>query len=695
MQHVSKVCVFDKVCLDMSAVDGSLLQLSDTYGYYCPLDVPENLGEFVLQNPQVHCLVLVDPVTLHREQIRVSTAEKTRLAFAIVAAPHELNDIEHCEQLLSDPCVIDILEAPLTANRLNILLQRAYIYFQRESELHTLQSELTEQRDKLHKLNEIGIALSSERDITKLLDIILSQSMEITEADAGSLYIVEEIEGVEENPSNYFANKQLRFRHTKNHSKDVPFKAFTMPISPNSIAGYVALSGEPLNLPDVYQIPDGVPYEFGGRSFDKTLGYRTTSMLVVPMLNRGGETIGVIQLINKKQDLSITLVDEDVTKNMVIAFNKVDEDFIYSLASQAAVAYENKILFEAHKDLLDSFIRLIADAIDKKSPYTGGHCNRVPVLTEMLTRAACDDTTGIFADFNLSSEQWYELHIAAWLHDCGKVTTPVHVMDKATKLETIFDRISVIETRFEVLKRDAEIEYLRAKLQNVAPEGELRSKYEEKVCGLHDDMRFIETINIGGEFLEDSKIERIRNIALTPIVLGGRQTSLLSGEEVYNLSIRKGTLTPEERKIINDHIVVTIEMLEKLPFPRNLMRVPEYAGGHHERMDGTGYPKGLKRDEMSIPSRIMAIADVFEALTAIDRPYKKGKALSEAMRIMGWMKKEHHLDPDLFDLFVKSRVYKAYAEKYMEPELIDAVDEEMLLAIKPDELVRKSETVKS
>ncbi|ACF14228.1 putative metal dependent phosphohydrolase [Chloroherpeton thalassium ATCC 35110] len=694
MQEKIKVRILDKVCLDVSAMDGSLLQFAGLYDYYCPADVPKNLGEFILQNPQSYFLVLVDPLTLHREQLKVPIAGQKRLAFAVVASPHELNDVEHCEDLLASKCVIDVLESPLTANRLNILLRRAELYFQQERDLRTLKHELTQQRDELHKLNEIGIALSSERDISKLLDIILSKSMEITDADAGSLYIVEEIEGVEENPAHYLFNKQLRFRHTKNYSKAVPFKEFTMPISPNSIAGYVALSGKPLNLPDVYEISGGVPYGFGGRNFDQSIGYRTTSMLVVPMLNRSEETIGVIQLINKKRDVTAVLTDEAVTKQLVIAFNKVDEDFIYSLASQAAVAYENKILFEAHKNLLDSFIRLIADAIDKKSPYTGGHCNRVPVLTEMLTRAACDDSDSVFADFNLTPEQWYELHIAAWLHDCGKVTTPVHVMDKSTKLETIYDRIETVKARFEVLKRDAKIDYLKAQLAGDAPAEELKKTFDKKIAKLEDDLRFIESVNVGGEYLENEKIERIRKIAFTPIVLAGQQTALLSGEETYNLSIRKGTLTPEERQIINDHISVTIAMLEKLPFPRNLMRVPEYAGGHHEKMDGTGYPKGLKRSEMSIPSRIMAIADVFEALTAVDRPYKKGKSLSEAMRIMGCMKKENHLDPDLFDLFVKSKVYRAYAEKYMSPELIDEVDEEKLLAIKPNALELKPVAVK-
>ncbi|MDW8466520.1 MAG: HD domain-containing phosphohydrolase [Chloroherpetonaceae bacterium] len=381
---------------------------------------------------------------------------------------------------------------------------------------------------------------------------------------------------------------------------------------------------------------------------------------------------------------------------MSFPFNKNDEDFIYSLASQAAIALENQILFEAHRNLLEAFIRLIAEAIDRKSPYTGGHCNRVPVLTEMLAKAACESQEEPFKDFNLTDEQWYELHIAAWLHDCGKIVTPVNIMDKATKLEKIYDRIHTVKTRFEVLRRDLQIEYLKA-LQhpNGRSKEELEEEYQRKLRELSEEEAFLEKVNIGGEYLDDESIERIKRIGHRKLVLNGEERRLLDDDEIYNLSIRRGTLTAEERKIINDHIVITIEMLEKLPFPRNLMRVPEYAGGHHEKMDGTGYPRGLTREQMSIPARIMAIADVFEALTAVNRPYKRGKKLSEAMEIMGKMKAENHLDPDLFDLFVKSGVYRKYAEMYMSPELIDEVDEESLLRIKPISRKVKEEPVSS
>ncbi len=683
MLDVTKIQLFDKIGLEPMLIEQSMLNDCDEFQYHNPKQGPKELRELIHNDQHSNCLILVDALTLHRVKMKMPDELKNRIAIAVISPKDELNELNNCQDQLESEDVIDILEDPVSPSRLDILLKRAIIHFNKSDEVNTLKKELREQKHKLQKLNEIGIALSSERNISKLLDVILTESMVLTGSDAGSLYIVEDVEDSEEDPSDYFANKQLKFSHTRNHSVDVPFKEFVMPISPNSIAGYVALSGQSLNLPDVYHIPENVPYGFGGRMFDEAIGYRTMSMLVVPMLNRNNETIGVIQLINKKHSESVKLSDDVVTHQFVAPFNKADEEFIYSLASQAAVAYENQILFEAHKNLLDSFIKLMADAIDHKSPYTGGHCNRVPVLTEMIAKAVCDSEDEKFADFNLTQDQWYELHISAWLHDCGKVTTPVHVMDKSTKLETIFDRLETVKTRFELLKRDTEIEYHNALTRQNEDTKVLEIVYKERLGKIERDFEFIKTVNIGGEFLEDEKIERIKEIGAQKIVLNGKERPLLNDDEIKNLSIRKGTLTDEERKIINDHIVITIDMLEKLPFPRNLMRVPEYAGGHHEKMDGTGYPKGLEREQMSIPARVMAIADVFEALTAVDRPYKKGKKLSEAMDIMGKMKYENHLDPDLLDLFVTSKVYLDYAHKYMDPSLIDEVDENKILSIAP------------
>jgi HD superfamily phosphodiesterase len=326
------------------------------------------------------------------------------------------------------------------------------------------------------------------------------------------------------------------------------------------------------------------------------------------------------------------------------------------------------MLINQLEELFESFISLINSAIDEKSPYTGGHCQRVPQLTMMLAEAVNETREGPLSDFHMTEKDRYELKIAGLLHDCGKVTTPVHVVDKATKLETIYDRIHLIDTRFEVLKRDLEL----AALKNQITEKELRTRLRE----LDDDRRFLHACNIGSERMKDDDIARVKRIAAYRWRdVTGHEANFLSDDEVKNLTIRAGTLTEEERKIINHHIVATIKMLEALPWPKHLTKVPEYAGGHHERMDGKGYPKGLKREEMSVQARCMGIADIFEALTARDRPYKKGKTLSESLEILGRMKPNNHVDPDLFDIFVRKKVYRSYAEMFLDPEQIDAVDE--------------------
>jgi metal dependent phosphohydrolase len=397
------------------------------------------------------------------------------------------------------------------------------------------------------------------------------------------------------------------------------------------------------------------------------------------MMNHEGELIGVLQLINAM----------DKAGQQIIPFSPMAQRLAESLASQAAIALTNNRLIAEFRELFESFIGLIAKAIDEKSPYTGGHCRRVPDLTMMIANAACRANYGIFADFSMSEEELYELKIAGLLHDCGKVTTPVHVIDKSTKLETIFDRIHLIDTRFEVLKRDAEIDFLKQKialLEAGKPEAvdQLAEDLREKLAQLESDRQFLHHANVGSEFMGDADKARVKAIAKYQWRnVEGEWANFLTDNEVYNLCITKGTLTPEERQIINHHMTVTIEMLEALPYPKNLRRVPEYAGGHHERMDGKGYPRGLTREQMSLPARMMGIADIFEALSAKDRPYKKGKTLSECLHILGKMKLDNHIDPDLFDLFVREKVYLEYAHKYLSPEQIDQVDETKIPGYNP------------
>ena len=531
---------------------------------------------------------------------------------------------------------------------------------------------------RLEQLNAIGASLSAERDIDRLLEAILTAAKTITRADGGTLYRVTEERTLR---FEIVRTSSLRYYLGGTTGNPVPFYPIQLykDDRPNQsmVAAYAALTGKTVNIADAYTA-DGFDFS-GTRAFDTKTGYRSKSFLTVPMRNHDNETIGVLQLINAHEPSS----------GAIVAFSPSDQRLAESLASQAAIALTNRMLINQLEQLFESFINLINSAIDEKSPYTGGHCQRVPVLTMLLAEAVSETKDGPLRDFHMSEQDRYELKIAGLLHDCGKVTTPVHIVDKATKLESIFDRIQLIDTRFEVIKRDAELEALRKKHNFLEQKMRMEAAEEDKrlrdrLRQLDDDRKFLHACNIGGERMRDEDVDRVRRIGQYRWRdFAGHEAQFLSEDEVKNLTIRSGTLTEEERKVINHHIVATIRMLEALPWPKHLTKVPEYAGGHHERMDGKGYPKGLTREQMSVQARCMGIADIFEALTAKDRPYKKGKTLSESLEILGRMKLNNHVDPDLFDIFVRRKVYRRYAEMFLDAEQIDAVDESKIPGFQP------------
>lgn len=544
---------------------------------------------------------------------------------------------------------------------------------------------LAAQVRRLQVLYKVGLALSAEANKDRLMELILLEAKALCHADGGTLYVRDG--DVLEFAILRSDTLGIALGGTTGQAIDLPPLVIRDPVTGrqnlNNVATAAAALKRSFNIVDAYT---EAGFDFSGtKAFDARNNYRSRSFLTIPLINQEDYVIGVLQLLN-----AVDPVSGEATR-----FSAEQRSIVEALASQAAVALDNQLLLDGQKELLESFIKMIAAAIDAKSPYTGGHCERVPTLVLMLARALCEAEAGPFRDFSLCEAEWYELQIAAWLHDCGKVTTPVHVMDKATKLETIADRIETVRARFEVLRRDAEVDYWRALARAEAPEPELRSRLTTRRTALDEELAFLERANVGGEFLPADKQERVRELGRRCYREGGRERALLSEDEVENLTISRGTLNDAERLVINGHIVQTIKMLEALPFPRHLRRVPEYAGGHHERMDGSGYPRGVLAGEMSIPARLMAIADVFEALTAQDRPYKPGKKLSEAMRIMGFMKRDNHLDPELFDHFVRSGVYRAYAQQELPPELIDEVDEAALLAIEPRPFVAPSAAERS
>ncbi len=527
---------------------------------------------------------------------------------------------------------------------------------------------------QLERLNSIGIALSAERDNNRLLEIILLGAKEITGADGGTLYTVTD-------------DKRLKFEIMRTDTLDIAMGGTTgveisyqpLPLyledgrpNINMVAAHAVLNETSINIHDAY-LADGFDFS-GTRSFDQATGYRSKSVLAIPLKNHENEIIGVLQLIN-----AICATNQEI-----IPFSKASQRLVESLASQAAIALTNHNLIEGLRNLFEAFIELIADAIDEKSPYTGGHCQRVPELTMMLAEATHNITHGPLKDFKMSEIEFYELRIAAWLHDCGKVSTPEAVMDKPTKLSAIFDRIGLIDQRFELLKTQMQRNMLQKQLHmlkanHLAKVDDFEKEYQLLVQKLDDDKHFLRQTNYGTEFMSIADQLRIKAIADYKIENEqGEVVKFLTENEVYNLNISRGTLTAEERTIINNHIVVTIHMLESLPYPKILRRVPEYAGAHHERMDGKGYPKGLTRDQMSVPARMMGIADIFEALTSRDRPYKKIKTLTESLFILGKMKLDNHIDPDLFDIFIREKIYLRYAEKFLEPAQIDEVNEHQI-----------------
>ena len=545
-------------------------------------------------------------------------------------------------------------------------------------------------------LLELTNSLSQEQDSMVIIEKVIRTAQDICNADGATFYTV--------NDDNFL---RLVFSYSKSlkiHKIGSDNKYYTNPtylpdqrrINPKSIIIAAALNKEIINTPDIYaENFDNSVFDV----FDKDYDYRSVSMLVIPVLNHKGNIIGVAQFINAMD-----------AAGRYISFTSEVQKNTQSVCNLLSPFLESHKLSEDYASLLESFIEVLGRAVDAKSPFTGIHCKRVPVIARMLAMAAVQTERGPLKNFEMSDDDWYALHIASWLHDCGKVTTPEYIVNKATKLETINNRIHEIRNRFEILRRDAHIEYLKKRLQNTDTQENLQKEFVARVKQLEDDYEFIARCNIGDIPMTEEDIERLENIAKirfmryfnrmlglswaeknsitdTELYSNPSLESLIQNREdqvtapynhgeLYNLRIRNGTINKQEREKINEHIVVTIDMLKALPFPKELSNVVEYAGSHHERIDGKGYPNGLTGAQMSVPAKIMAIADIFEALTAADRPYKEPKTLSQALAILKEMSETGHIDRDLYEVFINNKVYEDYARQYMNPEQIDNVNPE-------------------
>jgi HD-GYP domain-containing protein (c-di-GMP phosphodiesterase class II) len=510
---------------------------------------------------------------------------------------------------------------------------------------------------QIKRLVRIGTALSAEPNIDRLFEMIVEEARKITNADGGTLYIMSDDSRELQFAIVQTETLQVRMGGTGGEISWKPVRLYNSDDTPTqgNVSAYGALTGTIVNMSDVY---DSEGFDFKGtRSFDAQTGYRSKSMLVVPMKDHRNDIIGVLQLLNARDDAS----------QEVITFSYESQEMTESLASLAAVALSNNRLIRELENLMESFIRAIATAIDEKSPYTGGHIRRVAELTMDIARKINETTEGSYAEVHFSDDELKELQIAAWLHDVGKITTPEYVIDKATKLETVYDGIEILRLRFALVDMQEKIRLLQHEMNSVSNSGENDAVKTQ----LAEEIRFLSEANLGSERMSDEMMDHVKAIAARTWEVNGKQETLLTKREAENLNIRQGTLNTEEREIVKNHAVVTHKILSQLPFPKKLKRVPEYAAAHHEALNGKGYPKGLKAGELSLQCRILALADVFEALTAKDRPYKNAKTLSEAMHIMSMMVSDRRIDPDLFDLFKREGIYLDYARRELAPQQID------------------------
>ncbi len=519
----------------------------------------------------------------------------------------------------------------------------------------------------LKKLIDIGIALSKEKNIDILLEKILKEARIISNSDGGTVYLINN------------DSTKLKFKIMHNESLKIQFGGSSDPVPEsiypvrlynednsknlNNVSAVCALENRTINIADAYKDKE---FDFSGtKGFDIKHNYHSKSFLTIPLKNHKNKVIGVLQLLNAKKDNEIISFSDDLVK------------LVEALSSQASVALTNQLLIQEQKILFRSFIKLVAEALEHKDAVTGGHCNRVPVLTMMFAECINADKTEKYKDFSFTEDEMDELFVAGWLHDFGKVATPDHIMNKSTKLEGLYDKIEQIKLRFEILKRDVELNCYKNMLSNSDIDKQSLNAQLKKI---DDDFKFLELSNIGGEFMSEELQNRVYDIAKQKIELDDKASPILSNEEIDFLTISRGTLSKKDREVMEGHVSLTYELLDKLPYPDHLKQVPFYAGCHHEKINGKGYPNGYSGDQLPLQARIIAIADVFEGLTAPDRPYKEPYKLSKALKILKFMVNDGEIDPDLFNLFITKKLYLKYADDKLNPKQMDDINEKELLS---------------
>jgi len=639
---------------------GSILVTADTYR--C-----EKVWEKLNSDRSIHSLCIDVSFPSAYEQLARDSKHLTPRLLQEEMQQLERDDISlypmHIKPLFYDRVVEEIEALHLLKGRSAILADGDRIYFDPRRGMGHREEGYADYESLIDELTTISVALSAEKDTDRLLELIVEEAKLLTRADGGTLYLLDS------------ETQKLEFKVVQSDSLGIRMGGSSDQISweglplfhadgtPNShmVAAVSVLETRPINIADVY---DTEQFDFSGtKAFDKETGYRSRSMLVIPLKNHEDAVIGVLQLINRK-----------CSDGLVGRFSGFDEKITTALASEAAVALTKQQLIDDLERLFESFLQSINVAIEQKSKYTAGHIEKMVAITEMLIDAINRDEK-YFADKHYTPQEIKEVRLAALMHDVGKIATPEYVVDKATKLETIYDRIASIRLKAEIRKRDLEIRYLyESRGMSEEKKKRVRKTFEEKRKAVEKEFSFLEEANGGSEFFSDEDIAKVQEIATAQIEIAGRRQNWLTEDEVMNLTIRKGTLTEEERQIVNNHAVIGLKMLERLPFPKKYARIPEIASEHHEQINGEGYPRGLKGDALSFEARILAVADIFEALTASDRPYKRAKKLSEAMQILYWMAKENRIDRDIVRFFYESGLYLKVAGKILKEEYIDVCD---------------------
>lgn len=622
-----------------------------------PMQEVGSLAELQRQLDERGTLVLADPAALASaaralpDWLDAGGAQHV----VVVGVARPADDADRL--LRSHPFVHDVAFAPITTARLRLRLERALEALHGRRMLQQLDAALARKSRELHEVNKIGVALSAERDIDALLALILGKCREITAADAGSLYLLER--GKDDDS---VADDRLRFKLAQNDSVVVSFEEFEIPLDQTSIAGYVALTGDIVNVADAYHLSPGTPYTIS-RSFDQQSGYRTKSMLVVPMLDHRGQILGVVQLINKKSDPRAVLQPPAAAEAQVVPFTGIDEELVSSLASQAAVALENTRLIQGIKDLFDAFVRASVTAIEARDPTTSGHSERVAVLTVGLAEAVDRSDGGSLRAVRFSRDQVQEIRYASLLHDFGKVGVREKVLIKGKKLYV--GEVLLIRQRFAYIKRTLESEHLRAKLARVqagqadaALLGEMDRAHLERQAEIDALLRMVQHANEPA-ILEDESFRALMALPARQFVdLEGNHQPFLTPDELEALSITRGSLSSAERRQIERHVTHTYRFLSQIPWTGEYRRIPEIAYAHHEKLDGSGYPRGLTADQIPLQSRMMTIADIYDALVAWDRPYKKSVPPERALDILHEEAAAGKLDAELLALFVAARVWE-------------------------------------